>query len=480
MQVPILLTSAPSSGKSLLISHMAQILFPTARNHIVTIHLADTSLDPRSLLGSYVSSPTRPGTFEWKEGVLVRAMKEGKWVVLEDVDRATMEVLGIIKPLVESLGAEKWIGGRARLNVPSRGIVEAAESFALFATRSVQPSRKGSFPGPTFFGAHKFYDIVVESPTSNDLRTIIDTKFPRLAGPVAQGFINLWDGIRALGTPSSTRDVGLRELEKFCMRVSGLPPPNFHMDVDEDTGRPSGLPSLFTNPTLREDIFLEARDVFFGAGAATASGRAHLDAVAKVVAEHLDISEERMHWILNSRTPEFNIEKDVNGRIIAVHAGGTRLLARVANGDPSPSPTRPFAMHRPAASLITRLAAAISLAEPILLTGETGTGKTSVVTHLAALLRRPLISLNLSNQTESADILGGFKPVDARVPGGELQERFLELFGATFSRKKNAHFEESVRKAVQERKWKRAAGLWLEAVRLAKDRIKAKQAEEDT
>ena len=69
--------------------------------------------------------------------------------------------------------------------------------------------------------------------------------------------------------------------------------------------------------------------------------------------------------------------------------------------------------------------------------------------------------------------------MDARIPGSELQARFIELFGATFSRKKNAHFEESVRKAVQERKWKRAAGLWLEAVRLAKDRIRAKQAEED-
>ena len=56
----------------------------------------------------------------------------------------------------------------------------------------------------------------------------------------------------------------------------------------------------------------------------------------------------------------------------------------------TPPPTRPFAMHRPAASLITRLAAAVSFAEPVLLTGETGTGKTSVVTHLASLLRRPL------------------------------------------------------------------------------------------
>ncbi|KAI9068715.1 midasin [Trametes sanguinea] len=479
-QLPILLTSAPSAGKSLLISHMAQLLYPGARNHIVSIHLADTSLDPRSLLGSYVSSPTRPGTFEWKEGVLVRAMREGKWVVFEDIDRATMEVLGIIKPLVESLGADKWIGGRARLEIPSRGRVEAQDSFAVFATRSLQPSRRGAFPAPTFYGAHKFYEVVLDSPSASDLRMIIDTKFPRLAGAPAQGLIELWEGVRALGTPASTRDVGLRELERLCTRVSALLPSSHQsMDIDEDSAQQTDLVHLFPNPTVREDIFLEARDVFFGAGATTTAGRAHLAAVADVVARHLGISDERKDWILHNRTPEFDVEKDVNGRITAVRAGRTRLPARTAKMDIAPPATRPFAMHRPAVSLMARLATAIALAEPILLTGETGTGKTSVVTHLASLLRRPLISLNLSNQTESSDILGGFKPVDARIPGAELQQRFLDLFGATFSRKKNAHFEESVRKAVQERKWKRAAGLWLEATKMAKNRIQAKQAEED-
>jgi midasin len=135
-------------------------------------------------------------------------------------------------------------------------------------------------------------------------------------------------------------------------------------------------------------------------------------------------------------------------------------------------------MHRPAVLLLSRIATAVSVGEPVLLCGETGTGKTSVVTHLASLLSRPLISLNLSHQTESADLLGGFKPVDARVPGSVLQERFLELFGGTFSRRKNAKFEESVRKAVNEAKWKRVVGLWKESVRLAKDRIQAKQNEE--
>lgn len=416
--------------------------------------------------------------FEWKDGVVVQAMREGKWLVFDDIDKGSSEVLGVIRPLVKSLGLGKWVGGRAVIDVPNRGRVEADESFALFATRSLMPSRTGKFSTPVFFGAHKFHEVVIPSPTTQELRTILDARFPRLAGNAAQALISLWEDIRALGSAASFRDVGLRELEKFCVRVDNLLPSAHQlMDITDDA---ISLSLIFPNPTLREDIYLEARDVFFGAGALTASARVHVERMAATVAEHLGLEPERSTWVLRGRTPEFELEKDANGRVTAVRVGRTRLSARYCKIEIAPPVTRPFAMHRPAVLLLSRIATAVSIGEAILLTGETGTGKTSVVTHLASLLRRPLISLNLSHQTESSDLLGGFKPVDARVPGSALQEQFLELFGGTFSRRKNAKFEESVRKAVGEAKWKRAVGLWKESARLARSRIQAKQNEEST
>ncbi|KAG6909303.1 hypothetical protein DXG01_001247, partial [Tephrocybe rancida] len=443
LRLPTLLTSPPSSGKSLFLQHSAGLIYPGVKNQIITIHLADTSLDPRALLGSYVSSPTQPGTFEWKEGVLVRSLREGKWVVFEDIDRGSNEVLGVIKPLVESLKLGKWIGGRASLHVPSRGRVVAADSFALFATRSTMPSRNGTFAAPVFFGAHKFHEIIIQSPSPEELRTILDSRFPRLAGNATLAIIRLWEGVKALGPAASTRDTGLRELEKFCMRVQRLLPSSYQpMDVDmDDSAAPLPIAAIFPNPTLREDIYLEARDVFFGAGVLTTSARAHADSIAQIIADHLGLEPDRRAWVLTGRTPEFDLEKDVNGTIIAARIGRTHLPARTTKMGISQAAVRPFAMHKPAVLLLSRIATAVSLAEPVLLTGETGTGKTSVVTHLSSLLRRPLISLNLSHQTESSDLLGGFKPVDARIPGAVLQQRFLDLFGGTFSRRKNEKFE---------------------------------------
>jgi midasin len=479
LNLPIIMTSPPSSGKSLLLTHLAAVIHPEKSNQIVTIHLADTSLDPRSLLGSYVSSPSSPGTFEWKDGVLVKAMREGRWVVFEDIDRGSNEVLGLIKPLVESLGPDKWIGGRAEMEVPGRGLVRAVEGFSMFATRSLLPTQDDVYPLPTFFGAHKFQEVIIRPPTRDDLYTIVEFRFPRLAGSVGRSLIHLWDAVRKLGSTSSARDIGIRELEKLCLRVDRLLPSSYHpMDIDFNAAQLPTLSSIFPNPTVLEDIFMECRDVFFGAGANTTGARAHFASISSVVAEQLGLSEERRDWIIDGRTPEYIVDKDVNRVVTSVTLGRTRLVAAPTKPGIELPSARSFAMHKPAISLLSRIASAISLQEPILLTGETGTGKTSAVTHLASLLRQPLISLNLSNQTEASDIVGGFKPVDARVPATELHERFLELFGGTFSRKKNAHFEQSVRQAVQGGKWKRAVALWLECVRLARDRIQAKLTED--
>jgi len=475
LRIPTLLTSQISGGKFTLLSHLARLLHPDQQNQIVSIHLADTSLDARGLLGAYVSSVTRPGGFDWQEGVLVKAMREGKWVVLEDVDRGSNEVLGVVKPLVESLDLGKWIGGRASMVVPGRGKVMAHEHFFLFATRSASLSRDGSFSAPSFFGAHKFYEVPLQPYTIEDIQTIISTKFPSLSEKVIAAIIAMWDGIRRLPGSSSSREVGLRELEKFCQRVMHLASSTStsSMDVDMDKATPN-LFQLFASPSIREEIFVHARDVFIGGGCFTTAARAHAQTAADVIGEHLGFDKERQAWVLGAKVPHLELEKDSNGRPVAVSVGQTRLLAKLVRDQVLP-PSRPFVIHKPATILLARIAAAISHNEPVLLTGETGTGKTSIVSHLATLLQRPLTSLNLSQQTESSDLIGGLKPVDPRIPASILQERYLSLFSKTFSRKKNEKFEKEVWRAVNDCKWKRAVGLWKESARMAMERLQAGQ-----
>jgi len=70
--------------------------------------------------------------------------------------------------------------------------------------------------------------------------------------------------------------------------------------------------------------------------------------------------------------------------------------------------------------------------EPLLLVGETGTGKTTAVQEVANLLGKKLHVLNMNQNTDSADLLGGFKPVDATFLLKPVYERFLNLFKTLF------------------------------------------------
>jgi midasin len=74
-------------------------------------------------------------------------------------------------------------------------------------------------------------------------------------------------------------------------------------------------------------------------------------------------------------------------------------------------------------------------------------------------------------QTESSDLLGGFRPIDARRAATELLNQFMILFEGTFSRKKNPQFEQSTREAVYQQKWKRAITLWRQALNMATEKF---------
>ena len=66
-----------------------------------------------------------------------------------------------------------------------------------------------------------------------------------------------------------------------------------------------------------------------------------------------------------------------------------------------------FAFTRQAVSLLERIAMCVQNSEPILLVGETGTGKTSSVQYLSQQLGHDLKVINMNQQSDSADLLGG-------------------------------------------------------------------------
>src|SRR5690606_32994692 len=85
---------------------------------------------------------------------------------------------------------------------------------------------------------------------------------------------------------------------------------------------------------------------------------------------------------------------------------------------------------------------------------------------LADCLRKKLRVINLSQQTESGDLLGGYKPLEMRTLIIPIKDLFDDLFASTFSQKKNARYLEVLGKCFARQQWSRVITLFREAVKM--------------
>lgn len=99
-----------------------------------------------------------------------------------------------------------------------------------------------------------------------------------------------------------------------------------------------------------------------------------------------------------------------------------------------------FSFTRLASCLLERIAVAIDENEPVLLVGETGVGKTSIVQYLAYQTNHKLVVVNMNNTSDASDLIGGFKPVDMMYVITPLRTEFEYLFGQSFNSAKNEKF----------------------------------------
>ncbi|WVW78385.1 hypothetical protein I302_100339 [Kwoniella bestiolae CBS 10118] len=461
--LPVLLTSPPSSGKTHVLHHLSSMLFPShsPTNRILTIPLADTSIDVKSLIGTYVSSPTKPGTFEWMEGALAKAIRAGRWVVFEDVDRGSTEMLVTLTGIARSLKAGRP-GRRARLAIPGREDIEAGDGFALFVTRTIRTG----YAVPTFFGHHVFNEVQLDSPSDEDILAILSARFPRLPKTLLTTLVNIWHHLRPFDKLSGqvkARDIGLRDLEKWCARVERSLPFSASAASMEHSGA-----TLLSNPILQDEIFLEAIDIFVASLDSKGFSLQKRAQMLDVISEGLNMDTDRV-TALEGRKPNFEVSPGSKqlyiGRTVMDTAGSSRRELATSS--------RLFALTKPSLVLLERIAVSLTLGEPTLLVGETGTGKTTAVQHSASIVKKPLTVLNLSMQTESSDLLGGFKPIDASISARNLHVRWQKLFCETFSmgKSQNGAYVEAASKALAGGKWGRCADLWSSSARRAIDKL---------
>ncbi|KAM7196015.1 midasin [Naviculisporaceae sp. PSN 640] len=437
---PILLHGLSGSGKTSLVHEIAREL--GKQEDMVTLHLNEQT-DAKMLLGLYTTD-SKPGSFQWRPGVLTTAVLEGRFILIEDIDRAPTEVMSTLLPLVE----------RGELLLPGRGDkIQAAPGFRMFATVRTLLGMNDKESLPNLVGMRLWQLLRVKALPHADLRDVIGGRYPLLQHYI-DSILAVFDSLLAstsgstrlaLGRMVIDRPYGTRDLLKWCGRLDG---------ILRASGCKTGREPI--TDTTRDRMFLEAVDCFVG-GVHEPSIRKSL---IKVISKEMVVSDDRVEHYQTNYAPELedNETRLTVGRASFIKARRSTRLAKSK---------RPFATTTHAKRLLEQISVAVKHREPLLLVGETGIGKTTVVQQLAESLGHNLVAVNLSQQSEAGDLLGGFKPVNSQSLAMPIKEELEELFEKTgVSLEKNKEYLDRINKKFAKGRWREVSKEWRKAPKM--------------
>lgn len=446
---PLLVTGLSGSGKTFLINEFAKQL--GKRQSMVSLYLNEQT-DIKLLIGMHTSVNT-PGSFAWQPGVLTKAVVEGRWLLIEGLDRAPTETLSTLLPLLE----------RQELFIPHWGdTVRAAPGFKIIATIRTNMNMRGeeTMSGTNILGIRHWLRVSLSMPTNEELTTTMTSRFPILCAHISR-IIKIYCSLTESDSGQSMNQKIIKEehfrpqlLFRLCKRLE-------HLIITAGITSSNELIS----EALNDMMFLETADCF----ASFSPGGTLKSYIVDVISQGFNVHPDRANFCLKIRSPEYEID---DTRLLIGRTSILRTKSQYAKHLSQRPRKAPFAFTNSVLRVLESVAVAITMAEPCLLIGETGTGKTTLIQHLADTLGYRLTVVNLSQQSEVSDLLGGYKPLNLRALAVPLKEEFEDLFESTFSSKRNQHYIDAIGKAVLKSRWPRALALWQEALQMAENTFK--------
>jgi len=401
---PCLIRGPCGSGKTSILDYIAAHTNRLNPPDYVKVQIGD-QIDSKLLVGSYVCTEI-PGQFDWRPGPLTKAMAYGAWIVFEDIDSAPSDLAQVIHSVIENGNLSCVSSCPIKLDSPH-------PDFRIFFTQRTSKSTLTENLKLGFGFVERLCDIVdLPDLKDNDLSEVI-TKTYNFEQQLVQILLRLYRGAESVVVNSlshqKTRKVCLRDLFKLCNRLASR-------NLQPSEGK-------FSSFEL-EALFLDTIDCFL-----SSLPRQSISEPAIELGRILNLPSQKVHDLIFDRRPDPREESN------CFTVGRARLDTKGAFKQRSP-----LAYTRQTTQLLESVSLCIRHREPVLLVGETGVGKTSIVQHIANLTATKLVVINLSQQSDSSDLLGGYKPVEIREIFRPLHGTFEDLFKRTFDAECNQNF----------------------------------------
>jgi midasin len=372
---PILIEGPTSSGKTSSVEYMARRTghrFIRINNHEHT--------DIQEYLGSYQSDP-QTGKLVFQDGLLVRALRRGDWIVLDELNLAPTEVLEALNRLLDD--------NRELLIPDTQEIVKPHPDFMCFATQNPH----GLYGGRKVLSRafrNRFLEFSFDDVPQDELETIVCERCA-IAPSFAKRIVNVF-----------------RELQKRRQ---------------------------VTRVFESKHSFATLRDVFRWANRSACSVQALAEDGFMLLAERARREEDRL-------SVKEVIESSMNVRI---DTASMYDLARLSAQHPLSGLDSDFFSKlgvvwtestRRAFILLSR---ALENREPVLLVGNPGSGKTTLAEVFSKCKSQRLHTVNCHQNTEAGDIIGGYRPIRNRsARESQLKDEICALLGFSNSGSQDA------------------------------------------
>ncbi|ORM41180.1 Midasin [Babesia sp. Xinjiang] len=356
LRVPLLLEGPTAAGKTSLVQYLCSL----TGHRCVRINNHEHT-DLSEYLGQFVFDAVSC-QLKFNYGPIVTAMKEGHWVILDELNLAPSQVLEAINRILDD---------NREIYVPETGeTIRSHPEFMIFATQNPANSIYGGRKQLSKAFCNRFVQLYIEGLDAIDLQQVLHQRCK----------------------------IPLSRAEKIVSTFQNLQ-----------------LCPMNSMAFQRHSVLITLRDLIRWANRVRAddSGLAYYGWC--VIAEKLrdPADKELVREVLERCCL---LSKPSKPKHLVIEYGADHILGKFMESSGMNITDlcireRYLCFDGTTTRLLALLLTALENREPVLLVGETGIGKTTICQLLAKLQNRRLNILNLSKNSEASDFIGSFRPI---------------------------------------------------------------------